>query len=884
MKRALMATIAVVLAGAHCGIAAEGDAARVQKFVLRLPKAAPADDIVLHLVWTGGPCRQAWAVRSGAPEIGVPAYASDLKMDGAAISGKCKVVAHDAAGVQSRPALVPPLYHGQGPLLEIMLDARIEGSSLTGSFSCAFQKQIGKDKYEPAETKGAVTGSVETWPDARNALAPGKDFPCWRGASGGGAVAQERGEPLVDSWKYARLVWKSEEEIPPGYYEGMWPSPLIWQCGFTSPAVAEGKLVVTYFIGNRAGGFSAGHDTEGSKDGLPVEVLEQRFANQCDDIVVCMDATTGRTLWRYVFEEKGPNITGSGRVNLRIHSKAGNQNSPCIGEGKAFVGGMNGMLAAFDLETGKVLWKVKALEVKQDAPCQSALYTDGVVVWLGKGLTGYDAATGKVLWSGQPVSVGRNRPGGAICWRHKGRTYIITQGGVCIEPKSGKVLWKLNVRDKRMMASEDYLVVLGTPDPKGPAPTLGFRVTPTEATKLWELPGNYTDKFMETATLYANRVYVHHCPNDKTVDLVCLDAATGKELGRLAKTQIASTGSMIAGDGIVIGSAEPTMMLLKADPQQMKGAEPTGGWRVKRRLPPLANSTTPALADGRLFFRSQDGVYCYDLRRPSDEELVRMEQAWQAKEQEWIADYRAGKTRLAQVVQNLAEDSRGAAAETLLAEAMANAMDRGDAGKVKVIMEAAVHLGREPRPLLWPLMNRALSSGNANLALAVMMAPGAAMAGGEAEKTKAVLLRFLDGNDPSLWEPAAAMLCAMDDSARNRVLQAMSRFDKGGDAAAVLAAVRVIRSVAEPSQDEAVRKSAASRLTPLLRLRDVSCQKAAIAALGALGPDARSAVPELEDVAISLPDLAGVIEVELNKINPARTKPPSVPDIAPPDL
>jgi hypothetical protein len=91
---------------------------------------------------------------------------------------------------------------------------------------------------------------------------------------------------------------------------------------------------------------------------------------------------------------------------------------------------------------------------------------------------------------------------------------------------------------------------------------------------------------------------------------------------------------MIAGDGIVIGSAEPAMVLLKADPQQMNGAEPTCGWKVQRLLPPLANSTTPALADGRLFFRSQDGVYCYDLRQPSAEELARMEQSWHAKAEE----------------------------------------------------------------------------------------------------------------------------------------------------------------------------------------------------------------------------------------------------------
>ncbi len=116
--------------------------------------------------------------------------------------------------------------------------------------------------------------------------------------------------------------------------------------------------------------------------------------------VFALDGATGKQLWSYT-----PELDDT-LVARQTHSPY--NRGAAIGDGKLYVGTVDGRLIALDLKTGKVAWDTKLQDSQKltvgftGAP----LYAKGTVVigsqggeWPGQGpLYGVDAATGKVKW------------------------------------------------------------------------------------------------------------------------------------------------------------------------------------------------------------------------------------------------------------------------------------------------------------------------------------------------------------------------------------------------------------------------------------------------------------------------------------------------------
>jgi PQQ-dependent dehydrogenase (methanol/ethanol family) len=116
--------------------------------------------------------------------------------------------------------------------------------------------------------------------------------------------------------------------------------------------------------------------------------------------VFALDGATGKQLWSYT-----PELDDT-LVARQTHSPY--NRGAAIGDGKLYVGTVDGRLIALDMKTGKVAWDTKLQDSQKltvgftGAP----LYAKGTVVigsqggeWPGQGpLYGVDAATGKVKW------------------------------------------------------------------------------------------------------------------------------------------------------------------------------------------------------------------------------------------------------------------------------------------------------------------------------------------------------------------------------------------------------------------------------------------------------------------------------------------------------
>jgi outer membrane protein assembly factor BamB len=179
-------------------------------------------------------------------------------------------------------------------------------------------------------------------------IAYSQDWPQWRGPNGNGKVT---GFKAPKAWpKELAQEWK----INVG-------------SGDASPALVKGKL----FTITRQGS---------------------------DEVILCMDAATGKELWKNAY----PAIAVT-RASAALHP--GPRSTPAVANGKVVTLGASGILSCLDEASGKLLWRKEntANLILNFFTGTSPLVTDGMcIVHLGKEgdgqLIAYDLNSGNEKW------------------------------------------------------------------------------------------------------------------------------------------------------------------------------------------------------------------------------------------------------------------------------------------------------------------------------------------------------------------------------------------------------------------------------------------------------------------------------------------------------
>ena len=159
--------------------------------------------------------------------------------------------------------------------------------------------------------------------------------------------------------------------------------------------------------------------------------------------VFALDGATGKQLWSYTPE------LDDALVARQTHSPY--NRGAAIGEGKLYVGTVDGRLIALDMKTGKVAWDTKLQDFAKltvgftGAP----LYAKGTVVigsqggeWPGQGpIYGVDAATGKVKWTFNTVGGPMTHPSRAGATIPGAPAAAAAGCRARIEPETNIVYW-----------------------------------------------------------------------------------------------------------------------------------------------------------------------------------------------------------------------------------------------------------------------------------------------------------------------------------------------------------------------------------------------------------------------------------------------------------
>jgi outer membrane protein assembly factor BamB len=326
-----------------------------------------------------------------------------------------------------------------------------------------------------------------------------------------------------------------------------------------------------------------------------------------DGFIYCFDAEKGKRLWK----------TKYGRSwDARSHS--GPRSTPTIAHGMVCVVSAHGKAVALDAENGDVEWTVDMPKVFGSQQIQWGISEsplvvgDKLIVTPGgtrASIAALDVKTGTVEWKAQPLRGKGGAQKSAYCSpaliEHNKRKIIVTHladSVAAVDARTGKGLWTFPFRNKYAVHSitpqyHKGIVILAGGYRYG-AVGLELSADGSKYRKAW------TNK--DLATHHGGLVVVDgyvYGTNDRA--LVCVNAKTGKT--RWTDRDIGK-GSVIYADGKLIFHTERGQVgLAKISP---KGCEIISTFRRRLRQ----TRSHPVVADGRLYLRQDNTLYCYDLR------------------------------------------------------------------------------------------------------------------------------------------------------------------------------------------------------------------------------------------------------------------------------
>ena len=418
------------------------------------------------------------------------------------------------------------------------------------------------------------------------------------------------------------LKWSDEE----GQTQNVrWKIPLTGE-GWSQPIVWEKNVFLTTAV-PQSGSVGSGPEpyTGGggrSRDELTKNIYQYQ--------VVCVDADSGQELWRTVCKE--------GRPPIPRHSTNTYATETPITDGQRIYAyfGMNGIYA-LDRQ-GNQVWKkdLGVYQMRADwGTASSPVLFDGrlyiqVDNQTDSFLVALDAETGEEAWRVSRDE--KSQYSSPMIWENSQRNELIVGGMVyrSYDPATGKLLWQLDMDKGRSSATPiaqgDRLYLGNEYRNRGGEDDGGGRmfsvkpggegdITPPDGEPSSELIEWWIDKAdmqMASPTICQGKLYLFE---RRTANMHCVNAANGETVYRSrvrgAKSFWASPWT--DGQHVYAIDASGTTHVLDAGDQYEELADNDLGEQTW---------SSPALADGRIFLRTIEHLYCIeDLSEISSKQL-----------------------------------------------------------------------------------------------------------------------------------------------------------------------------------------------------------------------------------------------------------------------
>ena len=408
----------------------------------------------------------------------------------------------------------------------------------------------------------------------------GGDWPQWNGPKRDGH-ADEKG--LLKAWpvRGPKLLWT--------YKDG--------GTGFTAPAVVGGKI---YTLGARKGEeYVIGLDNMGKEiwanavkigppaafagnvwsfgpNSTPAVDGELLYALGSQGVLVCVETASGKEKWRKDLPKElkaSVDAIGGGAPGFGW----GFSWSPLVDGDNVIItpGGPDGLVAALDKKTGALKWQSKAVAEECTYASPIVVEVAGVRQYIAlsqKGAYGVDAKSGALLWS---YKSGKNWPDMA-----------------CVTP----------------VFHDDHVFITAT---KGGCDLFKIAKAGAVFTATKVYAKNTMNTFHGGVVLVNGHIYGSNELNNWR----CVEFMTGKQVWSEREPNV---GSITVADGLMytLGQDSDTVSLVDMTPAGLKevGTFPLPAVSALRKSNAKA-WTHPVVADGKLFIREQEMLFCYELKK-----------------------------------------------------------------------------------------------------------------------------------------------------------------------------------------------------------------------------------------------------------------------------
>lgn len=326
-----------------------------------------------------------------------------------------------------------------------------------------------------------------------------------------------------------------------------------------------------------------------------------------EEVVRALDLASGKQIWRAAYP--APYV-----VNPAAQSHGpGPKSTPAIAGGRVFTLGINGMLSAFDLADGTLLWRVPAPATPPDYGATTSPLIDGtsLIVHLGGyengALTSFDAATGKPRWQWTGDGPGNGSP---IIATIGGVRQVIAQTQkflVGLDASTGTLLWQLSFTtdfDQNAFTPVVFqdLVINGGID----QPLTAIRLKRSGDTWTAEMAWNnsQTPMFMSSPVIIGDTIY--GLTTRGKGQFVAVDAASGKLLWNTQGRE-GDNASMLGDRSWLLASTTDGMLVVaRANAQKYE--------EVRRyQVAPSAMWAHPAIAGNTLVVKDVDRLICWSF-------------------------------------------------------------------------------------------------------------------------------------------------------------------------------------------------------------------------------------------------------------------------------
>ncbi|MCX6877129.1 MAG: PQQ-binding-like beta-propeller repeat protein [Verrucomicrobia bacterium] len=373
------------------------------------------------------------------------------------------------------------------------------------------------------------------------------EWPNWRGPNHDGISKETAWDPAAVSAR--KVAWEAEVGA-----------------GYSAVAVTNGKV---YTAGN---------------------------FNKNTDAVSCLDAASGKQLWRHEYPEP---------LAAKFYS-GGCSATPTVHDGKVYFASKSGKVFCLDADTGKVIWnKQFGCKVPTWGFASSALIHGKAAIFnAGRSGMAYDKASGAVLWSSEDDACGYATP---VPFEQSGKPCfaLFAKDTISAVAADGKALWSypwqtqhdVNVADPIIVGTQVFI----TSGYGRGASVVDFAGAVPK--KVWE--NKNMRSHMSGPVLIGG--YLYGFDDNR---LTCLDWKTGEQ--KWNEKSPAKGALMAAGDKLIVLGETGRLAIAKATPtayQELAAAEVLDGrcW------------TMPILAGGRIHVRNSDGhLVCLDVRKKPD--------------------------------------------------------------------------------------------------------------------------------------------------------------------------------------------------------------------------------------------------------------------------